>query len=87
MRGMMGPEQAILDLTAARGPAKSICPTEAARLMDPEDWRRRLPAVRAAAVALAKAGRIEITRKGKPVDPNDFKGVYRLRIVADDASP
>ena len=24
-----------------------------------------------------------ILRKGKPVDPNDFKGVYRLRLKAD----
>ncbi|TPW04813.1 MAG: hypothetical protein FD124_2436 [Alphaproteobacteria bacterium] len=37
--------------------------------------------VRDAAVRLAKAGRIVILRKGKPVDPENFKGVIRLRIV------
>lgn len=74
-------EAAILALTAARGPEKSICPTEAARALAPEAWRRRLPDVRAAAVRLAKAGRIQITRHGKAVDPDDFKGVYRLKAA------
>jgi hypothetical protein len=27
-----------------------------------------------------KAGRIVILRKGRPVDPDDFKGVYRLSL-------
>jgi hypothetical protein len=30
------------------------------------------------AVRLANEGRLVITRKGKPVDPNDFRGVYRF---------
>ena len=38
--------------------------------------------IRAAAVALAKSGALEIVRKGKPVDPDDFKGVYRMRKPA-----
>jgi hypothetical protein len=29
-------------------------------------------------VALARAGKIVIYRKGTPVDPDDFRGVYRL---------
>ncbi|MEC8198924.1 MAG: DUF3253 domain-containing protein, partial [Pseudomonadota bacterium] len=50
---------------------------------DPPDfWRRYLNAVRQQAKHLARMGRIEILRKGKPVDPNDFKGVYRLRLKA-----
>jgi len=36
--------------------------------------------VRRAAVRLALAGRLVIYRKGKPVDPADFKGVYRLGL-------
>jgi Protein of unknown function (DUF3253) len=35
-------------------------------------------------VQLAKEGRIEILRKGKPVDPDAFKGVIRLRIIDAD---
>ena len=34
--------------------------------------------VRRVAVRLAHAGRIAILRKGKPVDPDDFRGIYRL---------
>jgi hypothetical protein len=79
----MTAEEAILTLVAARGVEKSICPTEAARALDEGAWRRRLPEVRRAAIALAKAGRIAILRKGKPANPDDFKGVYRLRALGD----
>lgn len=77
----MTPEEAILELTMQRGPAASICPSEAARLIDPGNWRARLAGVRQAAVHLARSGRIVILRHNKPVDPARFKGVYRLRIA------
>ncbi len=75
-------QEVILRLCAARGPERSICPTEAARVLAgeaDEDWRRRLPDVRAAAVALARAGRLEILRKGKAIPPDELRGVIRLR--------
>ncbi len=68
----------ILRLVAARGADKSICPSEAARALSPT-WQALLPAVRRAAVTLAEAGRIDILRKGKPVEPADARGVIRLR--------
>mgnify|MGYP001806381951 CR=1 FL=1 len=73
---------AILTATAARGPDKSICPSEVARALAPDgtDWHVHMHAVREAARHLARAGRIEILRKGKPQNPEDFKGVIRLRI-------
>jgi len=78
-------EQAILDLVTERGPDKSICPTDAARRLagNPADdsWRRKLSPVRLAAQRLAKAGKIEILRKGKPVAPEDARGVIRLRLA------
>ena len=37
-------------------------------------------AVRQQAIHLARQGRIEIVRKGRPVDPNKVKGVVRLRL-------
>jgi hypothetical protein len=73
-------ETAILDLIAARGLGKTICPTEAARALDAEGWRRLLPQVRATAVGLARSGKITIFRHGKPADPDTFKGVYRLGL-------
>lgn len=74
----------ILRQTAARGAAKSICPSEVARALAPEEeaWRRLLGPVRAAAIRLARAGRVEVLRKGKPVDPEgEIRGVIRLRIA------
>jgi hypothetical protein len=47
-----------------------------------ELWRRYMNAVRQQATHLARQGRIEITRKGQPVDPKNFKGVVRLRLPA-----
>ncbi|MEO0721789.1 MAG: DUF3253 domain-containing protein [Pseudomonadota bacterium] len=71
---------AILSLTETRGIGKTICPTEAARAVSEDKWRKLLPDVRVEAVRLAKAGDIAIYRKGKPVDPDAFKGVYRLGL-------
>lgn len=76
----MTADEAILTLAAAKGAGSSISPEDAARAVDRENWRMRMGDVRAAAVRLAKEGRIVILRKGKPVDPDDFKGVIRLRI-------
>jgi hypothetical protein len=69
----------ILRQTGDRGVAKSICPSDVARALDPS-WQRLLPAVRRAAIGLAQAGHIDILRKGKPVDPGEVKGVIRLRL-------
>jgi hypothetical protein len=71
---------AILGLVAERGEGKTICPTEAAKAVSESHWRKLLPDVRAEAVRLAKSGEIAIYRKGKPVDPENFKGVYRLGL-------
>jgi hypothetical protein len=72
---------AIMRLVEARGPSKSICPSEAARSLDPA-WQTLMTAVRRVAIGLALAGRIDILRKGKPVDPADVRGVIRLRLHA-----
>ncbi len=76
-------ETAILALTEARGPDASICPSEVARALAPEAWRPLLGAVRRQAAGLAAAGRIDILRKGKRVDPGELRGVIRLRVRRD----
>jgi hypothetical protein len=83
--------QAILDLLA--GQSRSVSPEDVARALaarrarpsDPPDlWRRYLKAVRQQALALARRGRLQILRKGKPVDPNKpVKGVIRLALAKD----
>jgi hypothetical protein len=74
-------EATMLALVAERGPGKNLDPTEVARAVGgdrPEGWGPLMQAVRQAAVRLMKEGRIVILRKGRPVDPDDFKGIYRL---------
>ncbi len=71
---------AILALADERGEAKTLCPSEAARRVDPQDWRRLMGAVRRVAIGLADEGRIQVFRKGKPVDVRTVKGVIRLGL-------
>jgi hypothetical protein len=76
----------ILHLVEACGPGKSISPNDVAQALDPA-WQRLLTPVRRAAIGLAVAGRIDILRKGKPVDPVDVRGVIRLRLRPPGAAP
>lgn len=74
-------EETMLALVAARGEGKTICPSEVARAIageHPDAWGRMMQPVRKVAVRLAKEGKVAIMRKGKPADPDDFKGVYRI---------
>ena len=73
-------EDAIFEALAAAPPGKSIDPAEVAKALQPERWQRLLPQIRATAVGLARAGRLIITRHGKPADPDTFKGVWRMRL-------
>ncbi|MDQ0472904.1 DUF3253 domain-containing protein [Labrys wisconsinensis] len=73
-------EEAILRLVAER-PDKTIDPAAVARAVagdGSEQWGPVMQPLRRVAVRLAKEGRLVIYRKGRPVDPDDFKGVYRL---------
>ena len=79
-------EAAIVRLLAKADAGRTISPMDAARKLVPpgSDWHPLMPAVRRAAVELARAGRLVIYRKGKPVDPENFKGVYRLGLPRQD---
>jgi len=72
-------EQAILDLLDAR--AGTICPSEAARVIDPDGWRDLMEPARQAARRLVAAGDVEITQGGHVVDPSTAKGPIRIRRV------
>ena len=76
-------EAAILDLLAERGRDKTICPSEAAKLVGGSDtrhdWESLMEPARAAARRLVAAGRIVVTQKGQIVDPSTAKGPIRLR--------
>ncbi|MCS6842007.1 MAG: DUF3253 domain-containing protein [Roseiflexus sp.] len=76
-------DEIILRLVRQRGVGKSICPSEAARVWAPHNWRAAMPAVRAAACALADAGLIVITQKGRIVDGRTARGPIRLALPGD----
>jgi hypothetical protein len=67
---------ALLDL---RPRGASICPSEAARSVDPDRWRELMEPARAAARRLVAAGAVEITQGGRVVDPSTCKGPIRIR--------
>ena len=68
----------IVEMTEARGPDKSICPSEVARRLEPEDWRSLMPQVREVADALCQQRRIRITQSGRDVDIQTAQGPIRL---------
>ncbi|GJD98858.1 DUF3253 domain-containing protein [Methylobacterium isbiliense] len=75
--------ETLLRLVAERGADKTVCPSEVARALGgphPDGWGPLMQPVRRAAVRLMKDGRIVILRKGRVVDPDDFRGVYRLSL-------
>ncbi len=74
-------EAAITALLAARARGATICPSEAARCVDPEGWRDLMEPARAAARRLVAAGEVEITQGGRVVDPSTAKGPIRIRRV------
>ena len=80
-------EASMLALIAERGPDKTICPSDVARAVGgnhPDQWGPLMQPIRKVAVRLAGDGRLVIYRKGKPADPANFKGVYRLGLPRED---
>ena len=79
--------QSLLQLAAEPGAGKTICPSETARALGgshPDRWGPLMQPIRRVAVRLAKEGRLTIYRKGKLVDPEDFRGVYRIGLPRAD---
>lgn len=76
-------ENALLDILARAG-GKTLSAPEIAHALDDRDWQTLIVPIRRAAVKLAQAGRLVIYRKGKIVDPTDFRGVYRLGLPRQD---
>jgi hypothetical protein len=78
-------EAKILELLASRAATSTICPSDAARSVGGDDWRRLMDPARAAARRLVDAGLVHITQQGTVVDPATAKGPIRIRKVPRDA--
>jgi hypothetical protein len=72
-------EAAIDTLLAGRAGDATICPSEAARHVDPDGWRELMEPARRAARRMVAAGTLEILQSGRVVDPSHAKGPIRLR--------
>lgn len=70
----------LLDLTRRRGPAKTVCPSEAARSLAPDGWRDLMEDVRQEACRLADDGLVDITQQGRAVDGRTARGPVRVRL-------
>lgn len=80
-------ESAIRTLLDARTRGATICPSEAARAVDPDRWRDLMEPARSAARRLVAAGEVEITQGGRVVDPSTAKGAIRIRLTDGPARP
>ena len=71
---------AIRTLLAHRGAEKSICPSDVARVVGGEAWRRRMDDVRSIALELARAGEVRVTAGTTELDPDGpVHGPIRIR--------
>jgi hypothetical protein len=73
-------EAVIFALLEERAPGRTICPSEAARALAPDDWRPLMQPVRDVAADLAADGRLEVTQRGEVVDVREARGPIRLRL-------
>jgi len=74
-------EAAIQTLLDQRSRDSTICPSEAARVVGGDEWRDLMEPSRRAARRLVAQGVVEITHKGKVVNPSTAKGPIRIRLV------
>lgn len=73
----------VLELLVARGPGRSICPSEAARMLAMRTgtpWQDLMRPVRTVAAAMAEAGAIEVLQHEAVVDIGDVRGPVRLKL-------
>jgi hypothetical protein len=73
--------ETILQLCAAAWPDETVKPEEIAMTLHAVEWQALTKRIRLAVKQLAEAGLVQIMRKGKPADPDDFKGIYRVRLA------
>lgn len=74
-------QEMILGLCREAGLAGDVRPETIARALYPDQWQTMLKRVRFTAKQLTTKGDLLILRKGQPVEPDEMKGLVRLRIT------
>lgn len=77
--------ECLIETLVKRGPGRSICPSEVARVLALRigwDWRDLMRPVRMVATALAESGAIEALQDESVVDLREVRGPVRLRLHA-----
>ena len=80
----------MIALASERGPKKAVDPMEVAVSIAGKDekiWRRLMKPIKDEAARLAKKNQIVVLRKGKPVEPDKIRGLWRYRILAEGEAP
>lgn len=70
-----------LDLAQQRGLEKTYCPSEVAKLYNPDNWREEMDTVRKVADELVKENKLVVMQEGEEIEelPSIAKGPIRLR--------
>ena len=76
-------EAAARALLRHRGVDKTICPSDVARTVGGQEWRKWMQLVRTTALALVGAGQLELRQKGKVVSTEPLKGPIRIAWRAE----
>jgi hypothetical protein len=79
---MTDPCATALDLLARRAAGATICPSEVARALSPEDWRGAMPSVHAAIDGLVRDGSVRLSWKGERLATRS--GPYRISLPGQD---
>jgi hypothetical protein len=74
-------EQALRNLLDRVREGGTVCPSEAARAVSEDDWRRLMEPARQAAGRLVASGEAEVTQHGEVVDLATAKGPIRVRPI------
>lgn len=73
-------DAAVLALANHRAPDRTICPSDAARVVGGDAWRRLMPVVRERLRALEAVGVVEVLQRGEVLDPGaEWRGPLRVR--------
>lgn len=79
---MTDPRATALDLLAHRAAGATLCPSEVARALSPDDWRGAMPSVHAAIDGLVCDGLVRLSWKGEALATRS--GPYRIGRPGDD---